>query len=277
MLPRFDAFVKDGLYLRNWSQKTARVYHQAANSLGSTGEPFSDGGLAAWIVTSRARGLKAASVNAYIRALNSYLTWCRSQGIPAPSPVKQLREPTAPPKLIPTKRVTAMLRARPKTYAEWRMHALVTLLLDSGVRIDEALSLRVQDVDMDSLLLTVTGKGRKTRLVPFSREARQTLYRWVMQREQAAVRGDVFLAAKTGTAWEYQNCRRDLKREHDVTPHMCRHTFASQFIASGGEAFQLQRILGHTDLKTTLRYVHLQTADLQRAHQAFGGLKQYRG
>jgi site-specific recombinase XerD len=274
MLPRFAAFLQEGQYLRNWSPKTTRLYQQAATSVAASGAPFTSEGLSAWIIASRAKGLRPGAINAYIRALNSYLTWAKAQGLDTPARLRQMREPTAPPRTIPRDTVSRMLKARPTTYGEWRMAALVALLLDTGIRIDEALTLRLQDVDLDALLVTVVGKGRKTRLVPMSREARQTLYRWRLQRE--AVPGEVFLAAKTGSAWEYQNCRRDLLKAHGVTPHLCRHTFASTFIAAGGDAFQLQRILGHGDLKTTLRYVHLQTADLQRAHQAYGGLRQYR-
>jgi integrase/recombinase XerD len=274
MLPRFDAFLKEGRYLRNWSEKTARVYQQAADSFLSTGQPFTAEGLAAWIIAKRQGGMAAGAINAYIRALNSYFTFL---GPSAPPRLRQMREPVRPPRTIPPKALTAMLKARPRLYAEWRMHALVTLLLDTGIRIDEALTLRLGDLDFDNLLVTVRGKGSKTRIVPCSREARRVLYQFVQQREAADVPGDVYLASRTGTPWEYQNCRRDLKRDHGVTPHMCRHTFASTFVARGGDPFQLQRILGHTDLKTTLRYVHLQTADLQRAHAAFGGVRQYRG
>lgn len=272
MLPQFDQFVQDGLYLRNWSLKTARIYRQAATSVGA--HPCTAEGLAAWVVDARQRGLRPGAINAYIRAVNAYLTWCRQRGMSVPAAVKQLREPVAPPKTVPPKQVAVILKDKPETDAAIRLQSLVLVLLDTGIRIAEALALRRQDVDLDGLLLRVEGKGRKTRVVPLSREGRAALYRWWRQHEGRPT--DLVWATKHGQPYEYQNCRRDMLRAYGVTPHQCRHTFASAFIASGGDCLQLQRIMGHCDIKTTLRYVHMQTADLQRAHEAHGGLRQYR-
>ena len=59
------------------------------------------------------------------------------------------------------------------------LHLLILILLDTGCRIGEATTLKVNDVDMDNLLLTLTGKGRKQRKVPFSLELRKVLYRYI--------------------------------------------------------------------------------------------------
>jgi len=66
----------------------------------------------------------------------------------------------------------AVLRFRPKDFAHWRVYAVVSAILDTGCRIEELLTARVSDFDLDNLLLTVCGKGRKERRVTFSIELR---------------------------------------------------------------------------------------------------------
>ena len=63
--------------------------------------------------------------------------------------------------------VTYLVNWRPRGLRDRRLHLLVLLLLDTGARISEVLSLRVADIDFENFLLTLTGKGRKQRRVPF--------------------------------------------------------------------------------------------------------------
>jgi len=281
-MTEFEAFLKDGLYLRGWSPKTVRIYRQAwASYVGASGANLAlvtADDIESWIVRLRDRGVRVASINAYIRGLNSYLSFLRRNGEPCPDRIRQLREPERPLKTVPLTLVKAMLRRPGATFTDHRMQTLVGVLLDAGLRIQEALDLRLRDVDFESLLLTVTGKGQKTRVVPVSVEGRRLLFRFLQHREAVGVPRDlVFGARDSGALWDYQNCRRDLQRRWPgVTPHMLRHTFATRFIADGGSPFQLRRILGHSDLSTTLRYVHLQTEDLQKAHRLHGGVGKFR-
>lgn len=66
----------------------------------------------------------------------------------------------------------------PRTFPWCRLHVLILTILDTGIRRDEALTLRWTDVDLDNLLLTVIGKGNKQRKVPISFELRKHLFRW---------------------------------------------------------------------------------------------------
>jgi integrase/recombinase XerD len=143
------------------------------------------------------------------------------------------------------------------------------MLLDTGTRIDEVLTLRTQDVDMDNLLLTVTGKGRKQRRIPFSFELRRVLYRHIADRQ-----GLVF-ATRHGKKLGRRNVLRDVKllcRKLGFAPpertlHAFRHTFAVNYLRRGGGVFHLQKVLGHSSLDMTRRYASLMTEDLQAVHQ----------
>ena len=82
----------------------------------------------------------------------------------------------------------ALLTQKPKRFDQWRLHALVCVLLDVGLRIEEALTLRRSYIDFDNLLVTVFGKGRKERRVPFSFELRKVLFRYDQARAKQCPR-----------------------------------------------------------------------------------------
>ena len=112
----------------------------------------------------------------------------------------------------------SLLAVKPKRFDQWRLHALVCLLLDAGLRIEEALALRTRDVDFDNLLVTVFGKGRKERRVPFSFELRKVLFRYEKVRVKQCPRCDCYFRLATaligisGTASEDCTCFRTVWR-----------------------------------------------------------------
>jgi len=90
-----------------------------------------------------------------------------------------------------------------KSRNEVRLHVLVYLLVDTGVRIDEALKLRIDGVDLESLLVKVRGKGNKERLVPISIEMRKVLYRYLGKHRHTVSPCVYLFCNSTGTPWSY--------------------------------------------------------------------------
>jgi len=99
----------------------------------------------------------------------------------------------------------AVLTFRPEGYPQWRVHAAVSTILDTGCRIDEVLSSRVRDFDFDNLLLTVVGKGDKQRILPFSFELRKQLIRFAKVKERFDVPGEWMFPARDGGKWQQRN------------------------------------------------------------------------
>lgn len=157
-----------------------------------------------------------------------------------------------------------------------RIRLIAMLYLDTGARAEEILSLRRADVALDTGLLTLDGKGRKQRVVPFSRELRDPLYRW-LQRTPDAPGTEWLFPTRPGHHLCYPNALHDFWllgeslgiRGSRLSFHALRHTMATNYIRAGGDVFRLQRILGHSSLHMTQRYVHLQTTDLVRDHARF--------
>lgn len=142
-------------------------------------------------------------------------------------------------------------------------------MIDTGVRIDEALSLRRDDVDFDSLLIRVKGKGKKQRFVPFSLELRKSLYKFLSNH-----RFELVFCTRNGTKYSYVNSWRDFRILASklgidglrVSPHTLRHTFARNYLRQGGNVFYLCKALGHTNIQTTKQYIEVETEDLRETH-----------
>ena len=169
-------------------------------------------------------------------------------------------------------------KPKAKHFYEQRLHLLALLLLDTGARITEALSLRVSDVDLDNMLLVLNGKGRKQRIVPFSFALRKALHHFIAD----FLRPDSLLfATQVGVQVRRMTALRSIKRLCQQlgfdpparTLHSFRHCFAANYVRRGGSVFHLQKMLGHSSLEMSRRYASLTTMDLQTAHERLSLLR----
>ncbi len=263
MLPLCDRFLRERQWIHNVSPKSVE-WHQQSLSWLTTDAPTKDD-LTALILRMRQAGLAASSVNCRSRSINAFLHW---SGSPARMP--KLKEESSVPSIYTRKQVAAIVHWKARTKAERRLHVLLLTLFDTGTRLDEALSLRVADVNMDDLLLTVTGKGRKQRVIPFSTELRRALARYITN-----CADDYVFATKDGRKLSPRNVLRDTKAlcqrlgftAPRRTMHATRHTFATEYLRRGGSLFHLQKMLGHTSLDMVRRYASLSTEDLSAVHE----------
>jgi integrase/recombinase XerC len=162
----------------------------------------------------------------------------------------------------------------PETPLEWRDRALLELLYSSGLRLAEVVGLDLNDIDLGDETVRVTGKGRKTRIVPVGGPARAAIRAWLAQRAGIAADGE--LALFVNERGKRLNGRKveDLVRrwaqrrgiEVPVHPHMLRHSFASHLLESSGDLRAVQELLGHANLSTTQIYTHLDFQHLARVY-----------
>jgi site-specific recombinase XerD len=270
----FDLWTRELLYLRGRSQRTIRSYRQAftslQNYLAAQGLPGQRPGdvpaqvtrqdLNGWVVSMRQRGLSPGACNVYIRAANSFLTWLQEEGhLPERLRVRKLPSPPRPIRPLSDAEAARLLSLRVAGRGRARAQMLACLLMDTGVRIEEAIRLRWPDVDFDQLAALVRGKGNRERRVPFSLELRKRLFKHLKGKEQA---GFVFATRGPGPL-SYRNAYRDLKalcalaglEGKHVHPHAFRHFFAVSYVRNGGDLYRLSRILGHSSLATTQLYL----------------------
>lgn len=205
----FEQFLRERTYLKNVTPRTLVWYQVAFKSYGAV-HPADDlpsrASLQAFVISLRERGIRPVTCNTYIGAMNAYCVWLKEEG--------RLREPVKLQKLRVEKRVLDLLTEpqmrqligfKPKTYRETRLHLAVLLILDTGLRISEALNLRHTDIDADNLILKVFGKGQKERLVPFSPELRKRLYRFEQLKAKRGIRSPFVFAGFDDAKWEKRN------------------------------------------------------------------------
>lgn len=163
---------------------------------------------------------------------------------------------------------------------EYRDFTICVLVLDTGLRAGEVLSLKVEDIDFDRLKIRVMGKGAKSRAVFFGETTSRLLKDYLEHCRPWFANGLATLFppksphAKNPTLPVSQlsamvKAKMDaigVKPMHSST-HRLRHTFATQFLRGGGNVFALQKLLGHATLEMTKRYCTLADEDLAEQHR----------
>jgi site-specific recombinase XerD len=160
-------------------------------------------------------------------------------------------------------RIFACRQLTPANEIGTRNRALFAFMLDTGVRLSEVAGLGLADLDLADGMARVRGKGNKERLVFFSPGVTADLRRWL------AIRGDddgpVFWLAPEGIRMLFRRIK-DETGLPTLHPHVVRHTSATQLLNGGADLHAVRRILGHSSLAVTERYLSLSSADLKQMH-----------
>ncbi len=175
----FDNFLLEKKYVDNCSPRTISYFQQSYKTyLRVFPEPQipTRADLLKLVVTLRNGGMTAGCCNSYFKGLNSFLDWLFKNGyLKERLRLKLLKKEKKVLRSFNDAELKKLISFRPRYMQERRIHAIVCLLLDTGIRIDEALTLTRSKIDFDSLMITVSGKGSKERVVPISLELRRIL------------------------------------------------------------------------------------------------------
>jgi integrase/recombinase XerD len=284
----FHQFLRERQYLYNVTPQTLAWYEAAWRACTravplATPEAFTTAALQAFVVVLRDRGVAPVTCNTWLRALNVFGGWLYEQGhLPHRARLATLRVEKRVIETLDDRRLRALLTFQPRSFSQQRVHVLVCALLDTGCRIGEMLAARLVDFDDDNLLVTVMGKGRKQRRVPFSAELRKRLWRLRQAMQRIGISSELAFPERHGGPWNQRNALRSyycLQRhvwQGRSGFHRLRHTFATRYLRAGGDVVRLSVILGHTEINTTMRYLHLLTDDLQRPHESLSLLNRFR-
>jgi integrase/recombinase XerD len=200
------------------------------------------------------------------------------------NPADDLRAPRAwktLPKYLSLDEVDRLLRSPDTTQPRGlRDRALIELLYATGLRVSEMVTLRQQDLNLESGYLTCTGKGRKQRLLPVGDEAAAWLSRYVREARPALLKKRssprLFVNARGGTALTRVGLWKILKDYGKragvgsrLSPHVLRHSFATHLLEHGADLRAIQMMLGHSDLSTTQIYTHVLETRLRAVYDKF--------
>ncbi|MFP5382148.1 MAG: tyrosine recombinase XerC [Gammaproteobacteria bacterium] len=232
------------------------------------------------IVGLRAQGLAATSVARHLSSWRGFYTYaCRRLGFTA-NPCVGLRPPKAPkqlPQPLSPDACAQLLDTRgadpdaPALHA--RDRAMFELLYSSGLRLAELAGLDLADVDLASGEAQVTGKGRKTRVVPVGRQALAALQAWLPLRAALARDTPALFVSQRGARLGPRSVQLRLERwaqqaglTQHVHPHLLRHAFATHVLQSSGDLRAVQDMLGHASISTTQVYTHLDWQHLAKIY-----------
>lgn len=212
------------------------------------------------------RNVSSVTVQTYIRALRAFLSWCYLEGYISENIPKKFRLPKAQKKkidILTDSEVEQLFRCLSgRDFISVRNYCIVALMIDSGLRLNEVVTIRRDKIHIAEGYAIVNGKGNKERFVPLGLNSKRALLRYCAivpnkEKETPLFVKDTLIPIKESTVkqlFRKLKSRSGIPRLH---PHLLRHTFATRYIERGGDIYSLQSILGHTSLEMVKKYVHL--------------------
>jgi integrase/recombinase XerD len=223
---------------------------------------------------------RATSSNRRLAVLRRYYQMALRQNRIAVDPclrMRSARQPARFPKTLSEAQVEALLAAPDvDTPLGLRDRTMLELMYASGLRVSELVLLKSMEVGMNEGVLRVTGKGDKTRLVPFGDEARGWIVRYLGQARGVILNGqtdDALFVTARGGAMTRQMFWILIKKyalkadiQAPMSPHTLRHAFATHLLNHGADLRVVQLLLGHADISTTQIYTHVARERLKLLH-----------
>ena len=240
-------------------------------------------GFRAYLSSRAAENISKTSLAREISTIRNFFRWLNKNDIIKNDAISLLSSPRLPktlPRAADAEDIFKLLgKACQNAARPWeglRDKAVFTLLYGCGLRISEALSLNIGDLD-DQRLLRITGKGNKTRLVPLLPAVVDTINDYLAECPYRQQTGDpMFLGARGERLSpriiqrQMQKIRLEIGLPETITPHALRHSYATHLLAAGTDLRSIQELLGHSSLTTTQRYTEVEIEKLKEEyHKAF--------
>jgi integrase/recombinase XerC len=237
-----------------------------------------DGRLVRGFVALRHRqGIGGRSLQRNLSAIRAFYRYLLKEGKVKNNPAEGIIAPKSPrklPKVLDADQTVQLVEINEDDPLAIRDKAMLELIYSSGLRLAELISLNLNDIDFKDRILTVTGKGKKTRSVPVGQYAIKSIKKWLEERKLMTNDSEQALfVSKRGKRISPRSVQERLKQwaikqglPNHVHPHMLRHSFASHLLESSGDLRAVQELLGHADISTTQVYTHL---DFQHLAQVY--------
>lgn len=232
----------------------------------------------------KARGLSWSFVSAKIRAVKRFFEQLEASGALLVNPAEYIKEPKKEkhlPRTVLTEDEVRKILDQPNlgTMTGIRDRAVLEVFYSTGVRLEEMTNLTIYDCDLQGGLLRVNkGKGSKDRVVPLGKHAVRFLKEYITRVRPQMTRRDKaeqrLFMSRQRTPLSIQsaeimvrNYARKAGVRKRVTPHVFRHTFATELIRNGADIAAVQKMLGHADLRTTNIYTHVAGVEVKNTHR----------
>ncbi|MCG7258023.1 MULTISPECIES: tyrosine recombinase XerC [unclassified Corynebacterium] len=222
-------------------------------------------------------GASRASLSRLASSMRGFGAFLAHRGFVQANPVAALKAPKPQrtlPRVLRADQASDMLNGlqpeegstTPSTIRDW---AMVELLYATGIRVSELTGCDVDDVDFSNRLLRVTGKGNKTRVVPFGATVVTALEKWLEVRGDMAMGTPALFVGVRGRRIDPRQVRTVVNRVTQagpgprLSPHGLRHSAATAILEGGADLRVVQELLGHSNMSTTQIYTHVGTERLK--------------
>lgn len=228
--------------------------------------------------------LSSSSLQRQLSAIRQFMKWAEQGQYLAFNPADdfQIKRQSRPlPGMVDIETINQILdQAAPNGEAQQQMwlrdKAILELLYSSGLRLAEVQGLCIKDIDFNRQLLRITGKGNKTRVVPFGAKAKDAVMQWLhvypLWNGDFVPDAQVFITQK-GNPLGVRQIENRVKLQAqragvnvDLHPHLLRHCFASHMLSNSGDLRAVQEMLGHSNLTTTQIYTHVDFDQLAQVY-----------
>lgn len=284
----FEQFQKQNV-LKNLAPGTIEFYDAKARKLfaflGDTEQPIdiiTDETVGDYIFEMKEEKLSDTTINTNLRMVRAFLYWCMEKGYLEQFSVKLVRADDPIKEPYTAQELEKLLKAPKRkscSFAEYRNWVMVSFLLGTGCRASTLVNLKIGDLDLSAGMVTFRHmKARNQQMVPLSKSLVEILEEYLEFRGGEASEllfvseyGNALTVSALGNAvWAY-NHKRGVEK---TSVHLFRHTYAKLYIQAGGDPFRLQKLMGHSDLSMTRKYVALYADDLKANYDALNPLEQ---
>lgn len=264
-----ESYKRDLSKLGNWAEK---------NNLDVVNLDKKD--LREWLIDLSGEKLSENSKRRLISALRGFYKFLMFDGHIKKNPAEDLIAPSKGfylPKFLNQTDVEKLLSA-PDVSQEigLRDRAILELMYACGLRVSEVVDLKLSAIEIDSGILTCTGKGNKMRKVPVGKSAVEWLKNYlVVRRKKENIEINNLFVNSLGNPINRQTIFYFIKEYaekcglEDVSPHTLRHSFATHLIQNSADVRSVQQMLGHADISTTQIYTHITDAHLRKTYEKF--------
>ena len=281
-----DSFLDYLRYERNYSEYTINAYFKDLQQFEDFVKEKKEGIFVPeevdtdivrnWIIFLLDNKISPVSVNRKLSSLKSFFKFLMKQGFVSVNPLRFMTGPKTKkplPTFVKEKDMEELLDGDgfDEDFEGVRDRLILEMLYDTGVRRSELVGLQDVDIDYDAMLIKVTGKRNKQRLIPFAERLKNLMlaYTEVRNREVGAGSGWFFVrknGEQLSTGILYTIVKKklsDIPTLVKCSPHVLRHSFATHLLQNGADLKSIQTMLGHSDISSTQVYVQFQDPELR--------------
>lgn len=223
-----------------------------------------------WVVQLMEEGLAPRSVNRKLTTLKTFYQFLIREGVITKNPMNSiltLKQKTKLPEFVEQEHMDQLLDKYDfgEDYSGIRNRLLIEILYATGIRREELIGMRDQNIDIDRKMLKVLGKRNKERMIPFTKEIKVNIEKYLKCRNEAfpGFIDPYFFLSDKGKKMYGKLVYRIVKKHLEFvttiekkSPHILRHTFATHLLNNGADLNAVKELLGHANLSATQIYTH---------------------